>query len=110
MMPMWVFLPWLVGALIAIFQAAVTFFLQFITRKFAMVAAATVVFVSLTAALVIALNVVITGIAYTMPSSITLAISWFMPSNFITCISAYYSAVTLKYVYDLKFKILKCWT
>lgn len=99
--------PFIIAALIGIFQAAITFFLQFMTRKFAAIAAATVLFVSLTAALVIALNLIIEGLSYAMPSQITMAISWFLPSNVAACISAYYSAVAVKFVYDLKSKVVR---
>jgi len=99
--------PFIIAALIGIFQAAITFFLQFMTRKFAAIAAATVLFVSLTAALIVALNAIIAGISYVMPGAITTAISWFMPSNTAACISAYYSAVAVKFVYDLKSKLVR---
>lgn len=99
--------PFIIAALIGIFQAAITFFLQFMTRKFAAIAAAIAVFVSLTAALVVTLNIIIIGISYAMPDEITRAISWFMPSNTMTCISAYYSAVAVKFVYDLKAKVVR---
>lgn len=107
MIPMLLDAPFIIAALIGIFQAAIAFFLQFMTRKFAAIAAATVIFVSLTAALVIALNVIVSTITYAMPVSITLAISWFMPSNFVSCISAYYSARAVKLVYDLKAQVVR---
>jgi Family of unknown function (DUF5455) len=99
--------PFIIAALIGIFQAAITFFLQFMTRKFAAIAAATVLFVSLTAAMIVALNVIIAGISYATPNEITMAMSWFMPSNITACVSAYYSAVAVKFVYDLKAKVVR---
>lgn len=107
MIPMFLFLPYLIAALIALFQSAITFFLKFMTRKFAAIASATAIFVGLTAALIIALNVIIAGITYTMPNEITMAISWIMPSNTTACVSAYYSAVSVKFVYDLKSKVVR---
>lgn len=101
------FLPYLIASFIGIFQALINFFLQYMTRKFAAVASATALFIALTTALVIALNGIIAGISYAMPIEINRAISWFMPTNFESCVAAYYSAVAVKWVYDLKSKVVR---
>lgn len=89
------------------FQGIASFFLKFLTKRFALGAAAAVSFLAFTAAFIVALNAIITSIAVSMPGSMAIAVSWFVPNNASACISAYFAALLARWVYDQKTKIIQ---
>lgn len=99
----------LIKVLLGIFPSIAGFIAMFITKKFSITATFGVLFIGLTVAFIAAVNSLIAVLYMAMPTEMTLAIQWFMPSNLPLCISTYYAAVALRFVYDLKFKIIKSW-
>lgn len=93
-----VFLPvitWLFG-----------FFGKFFTKKIAGALIVGVAFAALTATFIAALNLVIIGLSVVMPSEITIAVGWFVPSNAQTCMSAATAARFARWTFDREREIL----
>ena len=100
----------LVSFLISLFTAFTSFFVQHVTRKMAVTLSGIALFVTLTTVFLVYLTGLISELSVVMPVSMTLAISWFMPSNLPLCISTYYAAVVAQFIYLKKKDILKNWT
>ena len=93
--------------LLNIIGAIVPFFLNFFTRKVLIATAAIAAFLAFTAAFIAAISAILASIQVSMPSEMNLAISWFMPSNANACLSAYFSALIARFIYDQKTKIIQ---
>jgi hypothetical protein len=89
------------------FTSLVNLFLKYFTKRFALGAAATTTFLIFMAAFILALTTIVNSIAIAMPSSLSLAVSWFIPSNATACVSAYFAALTARFVYDAKTRIIQ---
>jgi hypothetical protein len=97
-----------IGALLgAFFQVLVNFFIKYFSKRVALGAAAVVIFLGFTAAFIAALQAIITSIAVAMPASLVIAMSWFIPANAMPCLAAYFAALTARFVYDLKTKVIQ---
>lgn len=82
-------------------------FAQIALKKLGIAGTAIAVFIAASAALILALNAIISSIAVSMPSSMNVAVSWFVPDNAVACVSAYYAAMTARWFYDQKTKIIQ---
>ncbi len=89
------------------FTSLLEFFLKFFTRKVALGLTSVALFMSFTAYFIGVLYALILGISVAMPSSMTLAISWFVPSNAPLCLAACFAANTARWIYDLKTKTMQ---
>lgn len=90
-----------------LFTGLVDFFLKFVTKKVAIGAAAITLFLTFTAVFIAALYALISSITVGIPQSISLAIGWFIPSNAGLCLSAYWAALTARWVYDMKTRTMQ---
>ncbi len=89
------------------FTSLVNLFLKYFTKRFALGAAATATFLIFLTAFILALTTIINSISLSMPASLSLAMSWFIPSNATSCLAAYFAALTARFVYDTKTRIIQ---
>jgi len=99
-------LPWLATVLGGLFGGLVTWLGQFVTRKFALLAAALTAITTLTTAAVAALEGLIASISYAFPAS---GYAWnlFVPDNFSLVIGVVLSAKLIYWVYSWNIKIVQ---
>jgi hypothetical protein len=100
-------IPWLAGALSAMFVSVFSFVTEYMTKRLAVVVAAVVVIGVTTVALFTAINLLLTGIAVAIPANYGAYAGMFLPSNLDECITAVASARVLKYGYDWQIKIIQ---
>lgn len=98
-----IFAAW-VGSLIT---SIATFFAAFLTKRVAIVLAVIVAAGAFTVTFIAGLNAIIAGIVYAIPPSISLGMSWFIPSNMDDCIAAIMAAHVLRWVYDWNIKVIQ---
>lgn len=92
------------------FQSIVDFLIKYFSKKVAFGAAVTALYLAATTIFITACIGLIAGIQATAPSGILLAWAWFMPSNAVGCFAAITTVWTVRFVYDLKAKIMKITT
>ena len=99
----------MVGLLLKILQALGVqgVFAQIALKKIGIAGTAIAVFIAASGAFIASLNYLIGSIAVQIPTSMTLAISWFVPSNAVACVSAYYAAMAARWLYYQKTKIIQ---
>ena len=100
-------IPWLAGILGGIASALIGFFSKFVTARLAVVAAGVVIIVSLTAGLFAALEGLLAGLTYVMPSEIAEGVALVTPGNLTTCLSIIITAHMLRYAYDWNVRVLQ---
>jgi len=100
----------LIPLITSLFTGITTFLAQYLTKLVAQKAAGVVLFLSLTSAFLLSMKAIVTGLAMAVPPEMALAIGWFMPSNFLVCVSAYASASVATWVYTQKTRIIKRWS
>jgi len=100
-------IPWLASVIAAGFVAIFSWFLQFMTKRLALVGAAIVVVVALTTGLFAALEALVATIALAMPSEMAVATGLFLPANLTTCISVIVTAHLLRFAYEWNVKIIQ---
>lgn len=100
-------LPWLAGILGSLFTGIVGFFVQFFTKRLAIVVAGVAIIVTLTAGLFTALEGLLSGLTYIVPTEISAGAALVTPSNLTACISIIISAKMLRYAYDWNVKVLQ---
>lgn len=98
--------PWLAGVIASAFAGLFAWFMTFITKRFAIVAAGLAIIVGLTAGLYAALGGLVSALAQTLPSELVGHVGLFVPSNLSACISIYISARLLRWAYDWNVKIV----
>ncbi len=89
------------------FTSLVNLFLKYFTKRFALGAAATATFLIFLAAFIAALTAIISSLSMAMPASLSLAMSWFIPANATACLAAYFAALTARFIYDAKTRIIQ---
>lgn len=100
-------LPWLAGALGGLFSALFNFFATYITKRFAIVAAALLVIAALTAGLFAALQALVAGLSLLVPESVVTMGAFILPSNVDECASIAVAAKMARYAYDWNIKIIQ---
>lgn len=99
-------MPFLAGLLGSAFSGLFSWFAQFLTRKVALIATAITAVVGLTAGLLLAFTGLINGIVAVLPAGAQLGFA-LLPPNTIPCLTAYVSALTLKWAYDWNTRIIQ---
>ena len=89
------------------FQVLVNFFIKYLTKKLAFGAVATALFLAFTAAFIAALNYLLSSIYVAFPPIMSVAVSWFVPGNASSCLSAYLAALLARFIYDTKTKVIQ---
>jgi hypothetical protein len=100
-------LPWLAGLMGGLFSSLVSWFMQFVTKRLAVVAAVISGFVALTVAFLAALEGLVSVILLNSPIELTFAAQLIIPSNFTLCITTMLTARTARWVYDWNIKIIQ---
>lgn len=100
-------IPWLAGVIASAFLGIFTWFMSYMTKRLAFVAAAIIVIVSLTTALFAGIHSLTAGLVYVLPAAITQSVGLFAPSNLSLCISVLVSAKMLRYAYEWNIKIIQ---
>lgn len=95
----------LLGALIkSLFVLLIGVFSQWVTKKLAIALAVSVVFATLTAAMVLALQAFASSAVVPMPAWLSRAACWFLPSNFKACVGIMIGAQATRWAYDIHVK------
>ena len=97
-------MPLLAALIKSLFVFLIGVFAQWVTKRVALALAVAVVFASLTAAMVVAMQVLVSSAVIPMPSSFGRAACWFMPSNFKSCVGIMIGAQATRWAYDVHVK------
>lgn len=85
-----------------LFQGQLSFFTSMFEENIALRLAWIAFALTLIAAMYTAVNALIAGMAFIMPSYVTIPASWVVPSNFDDCVTAYFAAKVAVYVFEWK--------
>lgn len=107
MIPVLAGMPWLAGVLGGLFSSLFNFFATYITKRFAIIAAAVLVIVALTSAFFAALQAMVAGLSLVVPSSVVQLAAFVLPSNVDECASIVVASRLLRYAYDWNIKIIQ---
>ena len=99
-------IPWLASIIASAFAGLFAWFMTFVTKRFAIVAAGIAIIVGLTSGLYAALGALVSTLAVTLPSTLVGNVGLFVPSNLSACVSIYVSARLLRWAYDWNVKIV----
>jgi len=100
-------LPWLAGIIVSALSALIAFFAQYMTKRVAIVAAALIIFTSVTAGFMAAAYALLSAISVTMPSDLEPGLALIVPSNAGACLGAVASAHVLRWVYAWQVKVIQ---
>lgn len=106
-LPVLLGIPWLAGVIGSGFMGLFAWFMTYMTKRLAFVAAAIVVLVALTTGLFVALESLTAGLVYILPNALSQGVGLFAPSNISVCVSIVISAHMLRYAYDWNVRILQ---
>lgn len=100
-------IPWLATILGSLFAALLSFFVKFVSKKFALTAA----FVAGSLMLFGVFFAVIWGLlqtlSYVAPTEVGMAFRSIIPNNFVACTGAYLTARIARWVYDWNTRVLQ---
>lgn len=99
--------PWLAGVLGSAFGALFTFFATYITKRFAIVAAAIVIIAALTATLFATLEALAAGLSLYLPPQYLVMVDHFLPDNAMACVTAYLTARIARWVYAWNIRLVQ---
>jgi len=91
----------------SLFASTVSFLALYITKRVAIVLVAIAAIIAMTASFIAAIEALLVGIAVATPAEISIAASWFIPSNATTCLSIILSAYLARWVYEWQIKIIQ---
>lgn len=98
-------MPQLAAFLRSLFQGQLSFMTSMFDRRVALRLAWVSFAVSLLVAMYAAVNAILSGLSYAMPSAIAIGASWVMPDNFDECITAYFGTHIALYAFEWKMRI-----
>lgn len=105
MLPMWAFLPWLVGAVTSL----ATYFGALLAKKWAVRAALLTAIIGLTAAFTALILSLVSALEYVNPDNYFIIGFKLLPANTFPCISAYVSCLIARVVYNQKYDFMSRW-
>lgn len=100
-------MPLLAALFKSIFYALAGFWVNYVSARVALGLAVATVFAAATAALVLTLSGMATGLLGVMPSWVSRAACWFWPDNGNLCIATVLSAMATRWAYDVNRKYLE---
>tara|TARA_B110000977_G_scaffold172358_1_gene224693 strand:+ start:126 stop:464 length:339 start_codon:yes stop_codon:yes gene_type:complete len=100
-------IPWLAGIIMTAFSGIFAWFLTFMTKRFAIAAAAITLIVSLTAGLFAAVSGLLAGISLAVPPDMLTMSGILLPNNLEASFSICISTRLLKYAYDWNVKFIE---
>ena len=103
-MPLLLFLGTLLTSL---FTSVFTFFMQYMTKRFALLLAVVASIGSLTITFFIAFSSLVQALAYSAPSPIVQAFGLAVPDNAVLCLSTVFTAHVMRWVYEWNVKVIQ---
>lgn len=100
-------MPWLAGAISALFFTLMQFFSKYVLKKFAIVLAVIGLAVTLTTAFFAAINGVASAVVLYIPPQVALAASWFLPAQTSTLLGFLFSARLMRWAYEWHVKVVQ---
>jgi hypothetical protein len=100
-------IPWLATIIGGSFAGLVGFFAKWVTTRVAIIAAAVLLIVGLTTALFSALEGLLAGLSYVVPTEIVSGAALVTPSNLTACTSIIITAHMLRYAYDWNIRVIQ---
>lgn len=100
-------IPWLASILGSLFAGLVTFFVQFMTKKFALTAAFATGSLILFGTFFSVIWSLLQAINFAAPTEVGMAFRTIIPNNFVTCLGAYITARIARWVYDWNTRVLQ---
>ncbi|MFO1436452.1 MAG: DUF5455 family protein [Gammaproteobacteria bacterium] len=92
-------MPVLAQLLVGLFGGLVDFFAKFVTKKVALMAAFVAAFVAFSAAFIATVAGIASAIVPSVPTWLSVPLTWAVPSNVTACLSAYVAARAARWVY-----------
>lgn len=100
-------IPWLAGAIGALFGTVFSFLAKYLTKRLAFVLASIVALTGTTLSVFTAVQAVMTGISVTFPAGLVQSAAMFGPGNLGECISAWFTVKVLCWAYDWNVRIIQ---
>lgn len=100
-------IPWLATVLGGLFAALLTFFVKFLSKKFALTAAFATGSIMLFGTFFTVIWGLLQGIRVAAPPEVGDAFNLIVPNNFITCVGAWATARIARWVYDWNTRVLQ---
>lgn len=103
-MPLLLWLGTLLGSL---FGSLFSFFMQYATKRIAIIVTVVAAISALTIAFFAAVLSLLNALVISAPFEVNLAISWVLPSNATSCLGLVFTAHTLRWVYEWNVKVIQ---
>ncbi|WP_027330241.1 DUF5455 family protein [Marinimicrobium agarilyticum] len=100
-------IPWLAGVLGSLMFSVVQLFAKYLTKRLALVAAAVVLTLGLTASFLLAIEGMINAVAPAVPDYFATAASWVVPDQTPAIVSAVVAARLARWVYEWNVKVIQ---
>ena len=100
-------IPWLATILGSLFAGLLSFFVKYISKRFALTAAFVVGSLSLFAVFFSVIWGLLQTLNYVAPAELAMAFRSIIPDNFVTCTGAYLTARIARWIYDWNTRVLQ---
>lgn len=100
-------MPWLAGAIAALFFTLMQFFSKYLLKKFAVILAVIALVVSLTTGFFLAINGLVSAFVVFIPPQFTVAASWVLPSQTPTLLGFLFTARIIRWTYEWHVKVVQ---
>ena len=100
-------IPWLASILGGFFLGIAQFFLQWFTKRWAIILAVAAIFATLTATFFTAIQVALATLVVAAPAELTLAAQLFLPENIDECLSALIAGHVARFAYEWNVRIIQ---
>jgi uncharacterized membrane protein len=98
---------WLATFLGSLFSSVVAFFMQYVTKRLAIVLAVISAIAALTLGFFAAILALVNAVSSVTPPYFSVAMSWIVPSNAPLCISTILTAHLIRWVYEWNVKVIQ---
>lgn len=100
-------IPWVATVLGGLFASLLTFFVKFVSKKFALTAAFATGSLMLFGVFFAVVWGCLQAVRIAAPSEVSMAFSLIVPNNFVTCVGAMLTAKIGRWVYDWNTRVLQ---
>lgn len=103
-MPLFLWLATLLGSL---FTSIIQFFMNYVSKRLAIILAVVAAISGLTFGFFAAIVGLVSAISVVIPSEVSVGLSLVIPSNFLLCCSSILTAHVIRWVYEWNVKVIQ---